>query len=139
MQVMPSGLAIVVGLIGLFGCDTNQNIIISGKVALNGQPIQDGVIKFCSMDGSGPTAAAKIRAGNYELEIKQIGEKVVAIEGYEEAAPQQRNQEGYPGTPPGGLKHMKSIVPAKFNVTSKLRYMVQESAQDVDFDLKDDL
>ena len=50
------------------GADGPPRVSIAGKVTLDGQPLESGVIRFIpSADSLGPAAAAVIAGGEYEL------------------------------------------------------------------------
>ena len=65
-------VAVALGLIAV-GCggsegDKLPREPVSGKVKIDGQPLQDGAISFLPTDGEGPAASSKIQKGDYAIQ-----------------------------------------------------------------------
>jgi hypothetical protein len=62
-------VAVALGLMAV-GCgggggDNLPREPVSGKIKIDGQPLQDGAISFIHNDGTGPAASTKIEKGDY--------------------------------------------------------------------------
>lgn len=67
------------GVVLLAGCSGNSLLEVTGRVALDNEPVEYGVISFWPADGRGPSAQGIIRDGKYALEVAP-GMKKVGIE-----------------------------------------------------------
>jgi hypothetical protein len=57
-------------LVLLVGCgESMKRGEVSGKVTVDGKPLQDGAISFFPADGKGPTAGGVIEDGEYLVQI----------------------------------------------------------------------
>lgn len=76
-----TGLSLLCLLAVMFpGCHRNDLVLISGKVTVDGQPVQAGSIAFASVDGKTSVEGAEIKDGAYEAKVPP-GEKIVRIRG----------------------------------------------------------
>lgn len=65
------------------GC--NRPTVVTGHVACDGQPVQNGSITFLPADGQGPSCGGPIANGQYQLEVPP-GQKIVQISGLKAVA-----------------------------------------------------
>jgi len=63
-----------------------EKVIVEGTVSYNGEPIKNGEIRFCPVQGTqGPVSGAPIVDGKYRAKAKggvPVGNQLVRIEGY---------------------------------------------------------
>jgi hypothetical protein len=114
---------ILIGGLLLFiaGCGGDGLVKIEGRVAYDGQPVERGVIKFFPIDGAGPTAAAIIANGVYQVRIPP-GSKRVQIEGFRVVG-RHRDNLADPKSPL--LEDLEQMLPAKYNTKTELTADVQ--------------
>ena len=113
------------------GCSGDGLNAISGTVTLDGRPIENGTIEFLPADGQGPTAAAVIEGGQYEVRVAP-GAKEVRIVGYRKTG-ERHVAPGDPSSPMIDIQ--EQIVPAKYNANSELRCEIGTGGRQ-DFALK---
>ncbi len=124
------------------GCGSGGlGVAVSGKVSLDGQPIQDGTIQFVPIEGTqGPTAGGTIKEGaysiprdggpvpgKYRVEISSFADVKDATEKEMAGALFGRPATDMPKTAQV-QKIRKNIVPTKFNETSELKTDVPQGA-----------
>jgi len=112
----------------LAGCSRSPTRRVAGEVSYKGEPIKDGSIEFQPIEGtSGPSVGAPIRDGAYDIPAAKgpladgtYRVKLVAV----------RNTGKYPP----GRRYAKSvpihedIIPAEYNIKSKLRVKIDPNA-----------
>lgn len=118
------------------GCgskDTIKTVEVSGKVTIDGQPIERGVITFVAANGDTPTAGGTIENGQYKATIPP-GEKIVLVLG-NKLVGKEPEYEGVPDSPM--RDKYERITPEAYNVAhvSPLRANVTGPQQDLNFDL----
>lgn len=121
-------LAALLPLLG--GCGGEKPLKISGAVAYDGEPVQQGRITFLPPDGKGPTAAAIIADGKYSLGVFP-GMKLVKIEGFKVV--------GQVPYSPGSsmmIDDLKPIIPAKYNEKSELKVEINRGTRSLNFNLE---
>ncbi|MDR1385319.1 MAG: hypothetical protein LBJ67_15935 [Planctomycetaceae bacterium] len=64
----------------LSGCNKNNFVKVTGKVTVDGVPVQTGSVAFVPVDGQTPVEGAEIKDGVYEAKVPP-GEKIVRIRG----------------------------------------------------------
>ena len=113
------------------GCTGDGLGAVSGVVSLDGRPIENGTIEFLPADGKGPTAAAIIEGGRYQVRVAP-GAKEVRIVGYRKTG--ERHVD--PGDPSSPMIDVQDqIVPARYNTASELRCEVGAGRGRHDFEL----
>lgn len=117
-------------LLLLSGCGGNGELQISGKVTLDGAPIERGTIRFVAEDGTGPAFESTITSGAYTVSMP-AGPKKVSILGYKKIG--EHHVQG-PDSPL--VDDLQQIVPAQFNEQTTLIQKVETSSAAVNFDLK---
>lgn len=68
MEKMAKWIMLAGALVSLAGCNDHGRLAIEGTVSLNGQPLEDGNIRFAPQDGTeGPSAGASIQEGRFRI------------------------------------------------------------------------
>ena len=118
-------------LVAAFGCASDSGKgTLTGTVTLDGQPLQNGLIRFVPVDGQTATAEATITDGEFIAEVP-LGEKRVSI-----SAPKvvgKRKAYQTPDSPTVDI--VEELLPARYNVQSVLTLTVTSGAQDAPFQL----
>ncbi len=119
-QVLTLSLLFSFLLLAFTGCarvDGPERVLVSGKVAYGGQPIQDGRIRFIPVSGtSSPAMPTFIQNGQYntaEVGGIVVGSYRVEILAYDPTELANRSP-GFGQPPP------RQILPTKFNKESQL-------------------
>ncbi len=115
----------------LIGCGEAERRQVAGTVTLDGQPLEEGIIRFEAVQGQRPSAAAIIEQGRYTVAVAP-GRVRVVIEGYEKIG--EHRLEGEPNAPPVEIK--RQIVPARYNRQSELTALIDADRDDLDFVLR---
>lgn len=122
------------------GCgpdDPYERVIISGKVAYNGVPVENGEILFKPMAGTeAPTCAAVIRDGAFRTTQRggvPPGSYRVYIRGFEPSPASAAVEDD-----PRAAMYGKQFLPDKYNKTSELTIDVPAGEGEIvhDFDLQ---
>jgi hypothetical protein len=105
-------------------------VSLSGKVTMDGRPLEKGIIRISSKDQDHPTGdAASIRDGKYAIDASQAlvpGTYAVRISGLVDA-------NGMPLTNPS----VEESIPARYNRETKIEIELKEPGRyRFDFDLK---
>jgi hypothetical protein len=131
------GLRVKVLLIGscvvlpMWGCNSKPaQSTVKGAVTLDGQPLENGLIDFVSIDASVPTAQSTISAGKYEVLVPP-GEKRIEIR-----APKVTGKKKMYDTPDSPtVDVVTELLPKRYNVDSTLTMTVSEGEQEKSFEL----
>lgn len=144
MEKLLSGL--VLGVIAFAGCGKSDKSIVSGKVTLDGKPIEDGDISFFPEQGTaGAQSSTPIVNGEYRLADEwglNPGTYQVRINAYREPTDKSNMLAGgFLDKPPvaPGTKAREQFLPAQFTTGSALEKLVVETGQttvEKNFDLK---
>lgn len=114
LLVLP--LAIFPIAVFLAGCGSSDpRVAVTGKVTLDGTPVENGAITFTPQDGKAPTVSGTIQDGAYsarvhpgKVEVRIVAPKVVG------------KRKAYP-TPDSPLVDIvQESIPPKYNVKSEL-------------------
>jgi hypothetical protein len=114
-------LVLLVGhmLILAGGCSRGGNVkaFLEGTVQLGGQPLESGIIRFTSEDGS-HAAQGTVAAGKFRLQSDRLpdGRYRVAIESEVPTGRTMRDSD----SPSLTIQEMKQIIPARYNVRTEL-------------------
>lgn len=132
---MTSNGRCLAGLLGAMllcyaGCGGDGALELSGKVTLDGAPIERGTIRFMAEDGSGAPSEASITNGTYSLRLPP-GKKKVSILGYKKIG--EHHIQG-PESPL--IDDLEQIVPPQYNEQTTLVEDVQKTDPAKNFDLK---
>jgi hypothetical protein len=104
---------------------------VTGRVTLDGNPVEKGTIQFFPVDGKGQTAHALIQGGNFTAEVP-VGPKRVEIN-----APRVVGKRKAYDTPDSPLvEEYRETIPTKYNARSELRTEVKPGRNEADFGLK---
>ena len=118
----------------LLGCgpDTDGRVPVSGTITLNDKPLESGTIQFAAVDGS-LLSGATITAGKYEVPAAQglrPGTYTVRVSSVDEVA----TNEVAPGDSAAAEAKNKELIPAEFNVDSKVTAEIKDGSANT-FDL----
>ncbi|MDB5391984.1 MAG: hypothetical protein JWM11_7630 [Planctomycetaceae bacterium] len=122
-------LIIAVSLTGCGGSKGPAEGTISGKVTLDGKPLEKGAISFQPTDGLGKSAGGKIVNGYYST-TATLGPKKVQIQ-----APKVVGTFKAYDTPDSPvLDKIEELIPAKYNAQSELKIDVKTGSTTANFD-----
>lgn len=114
------------------GADTGGKAGVSGTITLKGAPLESGTIQFVSEDGS-QMSGATITAGKYEVPAEKgllPGTYIVRVSSVQESGA----AEEAPGDSMAAEAKNKELIPAEFNVESKVTAEIKEGTANT-FDL----
>ncbi|MCG8587262.1 MAG: hypothetical protein MI757_21365 [Pirellulales bacterium] len=123
-----------VALVASLGCGNGgpQRVEVSGTVTYEGDPVEDGTIRFLpTAESRVPSAGGYIRDGRYEITAKggvPVGTHTVRIEGYRGGSTSPADKATDRFDVGSRNKAPTQFVPARYNRESKLR--VEISAKD---------
>jgi hypothetical protein len=86
---------------------------VQGRVTLNGQPLQEGAVRFIPVDGDTPTTGGIIRDGSFKVEVPVSRQRV-------EISANVVDAEKTPKDATGDQIVMKILVPDRYNNRSEL-------------------
>ncbi len=119
------------GIVLVFaGCMDDRPPRLSGSVAVNGAPVDQGEISAIPLDGVGSPVVAVITSGRYEMEVRP-GAMRVEIQAYRPAATASVDP-AMPGAATAGT--LEPYLPEKYNRNSDLSIEVAGNMEK-DFDL----
>lgn len=113
------------------GCGGDSQPTVSGKVTLDGKPLENGAISFVPADGATATAGGIITNGEYTVEVP-AGAKKVEITAAKVVG-QRPAYEGNPNSPM--IDITESIIPERYNTKSELTREVKAGENTLDFEL----
>lgn len=125
-------LTMMVTLVGCGRASGPQTAVVSGKITLNGAPLESGQINFVPGDGVGAPAGAKISGGNYKADVP-LGAKRVEIRA-PKVVGQKDAYEGDPNSPKIDL--IEEMIPPRYNAQSELKATVNTGRNVQDFSLE---
>lgn len=121
-------------VVSLLGCGTGNSIEVvrvTGRVTLDEQPLEKGLIQFLPADGNSPSAAGEIRQGEYQANVP-VGNKRVEV-----TSPKVIGQQKAYDTPDSPvIDLLQERIPAEYNVQSQLTANVTRERKTFDFSLK---
>lgn len=132
-------LALLVVALAGGGCSaSNRRCAVAGRVAFDGQPIEEGVITLVPTGGSsGPTAGAEIRGGRYK--IAASGGPLAGQTCRVEVIAMRKTGRRLPIVPggPPAFDEKINFIPESYNVASKLVATIDapRGVATLDFDL----
>lgn len=125
-------VAVVMG--GLTGCGDSSRASVSGRVTLDGQPLEQGAINFFPTgENQGPSAGASITGGRYTITADKgvvVGENLVQIRGVRKTGKMVQSPMGL-----GMIEEWADGVPEKYNKRTTLTRPIERGANEIDFDL----
>jgi hypothetical protein len=112
------------------GCDASKFAEVSGKVTVDGKPVDAGSITFLPLDGMTPTAGGEIKDGKYSVKVP-IGQMKVTI-----SVPKAIGKKKLYATPdsPEGTLYAEAL-PLRYNEKSELTFEVKSGSNDKDWEL----
>jgi len=129
------------GMILQIGChsDPYERVVVSGKVSYEGEPIQEGMIRFLPIEGTQtPPNGGYIMDGTYRIKTRggvAVGTHRVIIEAF-------RNASGTPKGPADPLTDHhgpapRQFLPKKYNEESQLTITIDPGSGEIvkDFEL----
>ena len=131
---------LLVALVLLSGCGDSglDKVIVSGKVSYQGEPVQDGLLRFVPVEGTkGPASGAVIRDGAYTAKAiggVPLGKLRVEIRAFRKPANAPRREGPDLAFRP---EARKQYLPPKYNLQSELTVTLDSTGQQTrDFDLQ---
>jgi len=109
-------------MLALPGCGDS----VSGKVTLDGEPVERGTILFYPTDGHADAEVARIVAGQYSAQLP-VGTKRVEI---------TANRLQSDKTDSLGMPLIEQAIPDRYNRQSELQIEVESSNAHLDFELR---
>jgi len=101
---------------------------ISGTVTLDGQPLNEGLIRFVPVDGQSATSDAPIKNGRYTAQVP-TGERRVEI-----TAPKVVGKKKMYDTPDSPeVDVVEELLPPQYNVQTTLKTTVKKGANQASF------
>lgn len=119
------------------GCGKKTNEVeVSGKVTIDGEPIENGMITFVSTDGAIPPGGGAIKDGVYTAKVPP-GEKIVMVLG-NKLVGQEPEYEDVPDSPM--RDKYETVTPEAYNAKhlSPLTASISGPQEGLDFDLSKD-
>lgn len=139
-----SSVSFVVGVLGLavlmlpaLGCgEARKEVKVTGKVTVDGVPIEKGAITFLSDANDGPSSGGIITNGEYVASVAP-GSKIVMVIGSKVTGERLR-LEGVPDS--GKVESLETVTHANYNTRehSPLRAKVDAATTGLDFKLTKD-
>ncbi len=130
---------LIVALLSLSGCggDGPERAEVRGRVLLDGEPIQEGIINFEPTEGTqGPGTGGSIKEGSYHLPRHQgpvIGKNRVVLRAFRQS--KQKIQD--PTAPPGTLVYARvQVFPPEYSDKSTIVKVIQHGSNELDFDVQ---
>ena len=132
--------SLCLGLLSVYGCGgpDDPTLPISGKVTLNGKPVEHGDIEFAAKGSNGLRRGAMIVKGNYKTAPMQglvPGEYVVRI--FSVAGnPHEVMPDIMPGEEDLGSAAKRDLIPPEYNMRSKqLINVTAEGPNEFNYDI----
>lgn len=116
----------------LSGCSGDGLAYANGQILLDGQPIEQGTVRFVGVLGNAPTAEVLIVNGKYSVKTV-MGPKRVEVHGYRKIG-QRPWHPGDTTSPPVDI--LEELVPRHYNSDSTLGADLKAGKQQLDFSLK---
>ena len=131
-------LNLAVALVGCLGCSGGLNRAeVSGKVLVDKQPLERGMINFYPVEGTpGPTAGAEIKNGEYHIPRSAgvvVGKNRVEIKGFRKTGRKVPDPMAF-GTNTL-TDEVLQVVPPEYSSQSTLVRDIQGGSNVLDFDL----
>jgi hypothetical protein len=124
-------------LIATAGCGGGNRAAVRGKVTLDGQPVETGLISFIPAKGTkSPSAGAAIARGEYEVQGDNLpvpGSYRVEIKAQKKTG--KKVPVGSPAPPGTMADETVEAIPARYNTKSTLREELKAGPNVLNFDL----
>jgi hypothetical protein len=115
-------------LVILGGCAKSNMGHVSGKIEVDGVPLDEGSVTFKPLDNNAPTAGSRVRHGQYSADVP-IGKMKVAISQGKVVG----KKKAYATADSPVVPITKEALPARFNEKTELRYEVEPGSHEKDF------
>ncbi len=115
------------------GCGSGRSdlVEVTGKVTLDGQPVEKGKITLEATDGKGGVDGGSIENGEYSV-MTTLGSKAVKIN-----SPKVVGQKKTYGTADSPTEEVsQEAIPKQYNRNTNLTMQVSDSDREYDFELK---
>lgn len=126
-------IGIMLLLLSIVGCSSGRTdlVEVTGKVTLDGQPIDKGKITFEATDGKGGVEGGSIENGEYSVKTT-LGSKAVKIN-----SPKVVGEKKTYGTADSPTEEVVTeAIPKQYNRDTELKIDVSSSSLEHNFDLK---
>jgi hypothetical protein len=127
-------MAMAAVLAGLTGCGDSSRASVSGRITIDGRPVESGAINFFPTgDTKGPSAGASIVEGHYSISADKgvvVGENLVQIRGVRKTGKMVNSPMGH-----GLIEEWADQVPEKYNKRTTLSRAIEPGANVMDFEL----
>jgi hypothetical protein len=128
---------VILSVVFLPACARDDRVAVSGKVTLDGQPVETGSISFVPIEGTqSPTAGAEIIDGEYE--IPQAGGPKLGVFRVEIRSQRKTGKKipaGSPAQPGTMVDETVEAIPRQYNKQSKLRAELKPGSNPLDYEL----
>jgi hypothetical protein len=122
---------VVVAVATIGGCGESKLTSVGGTVTLDGQPLNEGSMRFVPSDGNAPTEAAMIKAGKFSTQLQRTSYKVEIHATKFIDTGVKLDEKG-----PGGGPTAVELLPARYHVNSELTLNITGPTSNARFDLK---
>jgi len=120
---------LVLLLLLLAGCDRGPAFgTVAGTIALDGQPVDGGLIRLEPVDGKSQPADCIVLGGKYSITMP-VGEKKVQVYWTKSSSP------GKLDTASQGAARVVVLIPAKYNDQTTLTYTIEKGQATKDWTL----
>jgi hypothetical protein len=141
MTLRPNGArSLTTGLLAVYlllttgcGLGTGGRVAVQGRVTLDGQPVDGGVIDFVPVGGD-TRANARIANGHYSIPAK-VGPKPGTYRVEIRWDQKTGKQVPMKSDPPNTMDETRQVIPPEYNTRSKLTVEVPPGGKPFDFDL----
>jgi hypothetical protein len=114
----------------LAGCSDPSFGTLTGRVTLDGQPVEDGVIQFVPVNKDAPTANCFIKGGEYTARVPVTTHKVII------SSPQKVGGGKPSASATLDESRVQETIPARYNTKSELKIEVKPGTAETNFELK---
>jgi hypothetical protein len=122
-------LAAIVCAIFILGCESDATDgTVSGRITLDGQTVEGGLIRFVPVDGKTQPDDSVITNGSYSVTMP-VGEKKIEITWLKTNGVAE-------DTATQGQSKTVQMIPPQFNTQTTLTYTIVKGKQTKDFELK---
>jgi len=125
-------------LAGIAGCGRSDRAAVSGKITLDGQPVEDGTISFVpSGRSSNKAAQGKVQGGSYAIPVKEgLSGGPYRIEIHSNRKTGKKIKAVPPAPPDSWIEEVREAIPARYNIDSGLKAELKAGSNQFDFELK---
>ena len=124
-------------LVALVGCGDSQRGAVSGRITLDGQPVDGGTVNFIpTSDSEGSAVWGEIKGGLYSLSGgngSTVGQNRVEIRWPKKTG--RRIPMAAPAPPDAMIEQTIEAIPARYNTQSELHVEVQQGENTFNFEL----